>query len=139
MQVNKNSDHQLEVLTMAFRMAKARAEMAQETFRQVEGELVELLRERGKKTSTIQVGNEYLRTTVVQRDNLTVNEAGLRKALGAKTFDALCTKRLSKSLLAEAVAKGEIDPVVVAQHSEAAVAKASIRFTVSDKEPTTDD
>lgn len=53
--------------------------------------------------------------TLVESSTITYDADGLRKALGAKVFDALCTMTLDTKKLDEAVAKGEIDAVAVAR------------------------
>lgn len=70
--------------------------------------------------------------TVVESSTITYDSDGLRKALGAKVFDALCTMALDTKKLDEAVAKGEIDAMVVAKYADEQKRAPFIKVTEKD-------
>jgi len=100
------------------RVCKAAQVAAEAATREAQAELVTAMSARGYKTMTTDLddGIRY-KVTVVQAERLDVNEAGLRKALGAGVYDKLCDLKLNRQKLEVAVAEGRVDPVVVATHA----------------------
>lgn len=70
-----------------------------------------------------------MRATVVKSETAVVNEVGLAKALGAKTWNKITKKVLDKSKLEKALADGEIDVNVVSQHTEMRPRKPFVRIS----------
>lgn len=136
MRIRTKDTSELTGAVLAARAAKNRLIDAQLEYDQAEIRLVEVLRSNERKSTTVSDGDKMVRATVTQRETVKVDEPSLRKAVGAKVFDALCTKKLSTSLLKEAVAEGVVDAVVVAQHSQVTMGKAYITFSQpEEKEP----
>ena len=69
------------------------------------------------------------RATFVQTETYKINEAGLKKAVGAKVYNKLTKAVLDKKKLEAAVDAGQIDPVIVAQNSELTKGKPYIRIS----------
>lgn len=74
--------------------------------------------------------------TYVQSRTPVIDEKGLRKALGAKTFDKFTTKKLDRKAMEQAMDTGEVDPVVVSKYVTERLSKPFIKFTVTDQEQT---
>lgn len=70
-----------------------------------------------------------VQATVVGGTLLDIDEVKLRKRLGAKVYDGLCTSKLDRSKLEDAVARGEVDPVAVAACSTERPKKKFIKLT----------
>jgi hypothetical protein len=82
-------------------------------------------------TSVGHKSREYggFRATLVKSETVKVNEAGLKKAIGARVFNKLTKAVLDKKKLEEAVEAGAIDPVILAQNSQVVEGKPFIRLT----------
>lgn len=136
MRIRTKDITELTGAVLAARAAKNRLIDAQLEYDQAEARLVEVLRENERKSTTVSDGDKMIKATVTQRENVKVDEPALRKAVGAKVFDGLCTKKLSNTLLREAVSEGVVDAIVVAQHSQVSLGKAYITFSQpEEKEP----
>lgn len=88
------------------------------------------MQEEGVKTITVEDGPDNILGTWVQGTRITIDEARLRKELGAAAFDKLCSKKLDGQLLEEAIAKGQIDATLVASCSNEAPNKPYVKLTV---------
>lgn len=73
--------------------------------------------------------SDGIKFTLVQAERTKINEDALKKALGAVKFRKLCKQVVDQSKVKEAINNGELDPVVLAQHSEVVLNRPSIRFT----------
>lgn len=130
------SESALAAAVVAAKEAKQRLIEAQEAYDKAEHELVEFIRANEKKSAVADFGDKHVKATVVQRENVTVDESGLRKAIGAKLFDSFCVKKLDKTALKHGIADNLVDPVIVAQHSKVTMGKAYIIFSEpTEKEP----
>jgi hypothetical protein len=69
------------------------------------------------------------KATVVRGNITTYNEAGLKKALGAATWNKITKKVLDRPKLEQAVNDGEIDINVVAAHAEVKPKKPYVSFS----------
>lgn len=91
--------------------------------------MVELLDEEEIKSSSIE--EDGVRNTVTiaaPRTTVTYDEAGLKKALGAKTYIKITISKLDKAKLEAAVQDGEIDSRIVAQHATISTGARSVRL-----------
>lgn len=73
------------------------------------------------------------KVTVVRVQRMKINEAGLKKALGARVFNKFCNMQLDRSKLEEAINAGAVDPTVVSQHTEFVNNKPFVRITKAGK------
>src|SRR4051812_20933532 len=94
--------------------ARAQVEFAQAKVKSIEGDLIEYMQQVRRKTLKTSQGGYLLQTTVSTRTTTSVDEKGLRKRLGAKSFDRYTKRVLDKKLLEEALESGEVDRVWVA-------------------------
>lgn len=81
-----------------------------------------------KSTSTEVDGVKYT-TTVTARTTTSFDEAGLKKALGAKAYNKLTKPSLDRIKLTEAIDKGEVDPAVVSRFTTINNGARSVRLT----------
>ena len=110
--------------------ARALADRALEVVKKSEARLVEVLDEEEVKSSSIEVnGVKHTVTVAAPRTTVSYDEAGLKKALGAKNYAKLTIAKLDKAKLEAAVQEGEIDSRVVAQHATVSTGSRSVRLT----------
>jgi hypothetical protein len=114
---------------LAAQVAKDRMIEAEESFKKAQARLVEMIKEKDQKSTSVRAGNTIIKATVVQAEQVKIDEPGLRKALGAKVYDDLCVKKIDKNKLREAVTEKKVDAVVVAQHTEVSLGSAYIKFS----------
>lgn len=88
------------------------------------------MQEQGIKTFTGEDGPDNITGTFVQGTSIIIDEARLRKELGAAKFDKLCSMSLDKKLLEEAIAQGKIDAVTVAACSNERLNAPYVKLTV---------
>jgi hypothetical protein len=110
--------------------ARELEDRAHEARLKAEARLEEILAEEELKTSSIQKdGVKYTVTVAAPRTTVSYDEAGLKKALGAKTFAKLSVSKLDKAKLEAAVQEGEVDSRIVAQHATVSTGARSVRLT----------
>lgn len=90
---------------------------------------MEEMARRQEKTSSTQDGGKRYQVTYVQGETTSINEDGLRKALGTAKFRKYTTEKLDRKKLEAAMELGEVDPIVVGQHVSVAPSKPYLRFT----------
>jgi methionine synthase I (cobalamin-dependent) len=136
MRIRKNEDKDLADALLEARYAKEAVAIAQDEWERKEAILIEMIRAKQQKSTTVTFGNKLIKATVAQREVVNIDEPGLRKALGAKLFDTYCTKKLDKTALRRGISDNQVDPVIVAQHSQVSMGKAYVLFSEpAEKEP----
>lgn len=105
--------------------AKKNARQATEHLAEVEAELVATMEASQRKTLT---GSGY-KVTYVRGTTVQVDESGLKKALGAKTYNKLLKHSLDRSLLEKAVEAKEVDAETVAKFLSESHKKAFLRMS----------
>ena len=118
--------------------AESRLRAAQEVFDQAQADLgaaktalIELMDAKHRKTATYFVGNVQHKITIVRAERVTVDEKGLRKAVGARTFKTLLTYKVSNDLLRKAIQEGRLDSAVVAQYVHVDTNAPSVRLSTA--------
>lgn len=84
---------------------------------------------RGRKTTRTEIDGAVHKVSVVASERVKVDEVGLRKALGAKTYDKLVKRSLDQSLLRKAMGAGTVNPAVVAQFTEIVASRPYVKVT----------
>jgi predicted amidohydrolase len=107
------------------RRAKDKAEVAAQELKDSQRELMALLAVENVKTHVY----DGYQATVVRNTGYTFNEAGLRKAVGARVYNKLTTAKLDSKKLEKAVEDGVIDPVLVAQYATEKKTDPFLRLT----------
>lgn len=85
-----------------------------------------------RKTAEVEDGGKKYRVTYVQGETTQVDEAGLRKALGAVTFRKYTVQKLDRKKLEDAMDSGDVDPIVVGQFVSVKPSKPFLRFTIKE-------
>lgn len=80
---------------------------------------------------TITLGEEgaEVKVTIVRPTTLKLNEAGLEKSLSSGQWTQITKRVVDKKALEDAVARGKIDPSVVADNSNEVASKPYLRIT----------
>ena len=110
---------------------KQDAEQAEALFREAQDELVSLMEKLDDRTVVVEdelTGKTYS-GTLVQSEVLEIDEAGLKKALGAKLWAKVTKQVLDKKKLEACVTTGDISPVIVAANSVEKARRPYVRFT----------
>jgi hypothetical protein len=81
-----------------------------------------------KKTLSYEADGKKFSATYTQRTTNQINEAGLRKAMGARTFDKYTVKKLDRKALEKAMTDGDVDPMVVAKFVEQVPGKTFLTY-----------
>lgn len=97
--------------------------------KKAEAELIaEMEAQEIKSTSTEICGIKYT-TTATQRTSYSFDEAGLKKALGARVYNKFTIAKLDRTKLEEAVQAGAVDAGVVSQYATPTTSAQGIRLT----------
>lgn len=111
--ITRKTGDKYEELVQRLHLARVNREQADVEVKKLERQMVDLMEADSRKTVTAgEVQVTYVRPTRVK-----VDEAGLRKALGAKTFDKytvskLDTKKLEKGLENEELSAEQVSPFI---------------------------
>jgi hypothetical protein len=97
--------------------------------KKAEAELVSILEAQEVKSTSSEWDGVKYTTTSTSRTNTKFDELGLKKALGARQFNKLTIAKLDKTKLEQAIEAGEVDPAIVAQHTEITPGAPTIRLT----------
>ena len=143
--VRNDSDREIDQQIRHLDRLKRIKDQAEADFNEAQERFVKMMESLGQQsasTSSADVitseGKRVLRrwkATVVSSSTTKVNEVTLKKALGATVWKKVTKTVLDMRKLEDAVATGEVDPVVVASHSEIVPRKAYVRLSVTDDEP----
>lgn len=96
--------------------------------------------EHQRKTLTIETAEGIkFSGTYTQRTTSQINEAGLRKALGARTFNKFTVRKLDRKALEAAMTEGAVDPVTVAQYVDQVPGKAFLTFRAKEDDGTVEE
>lgn len=107
-------------------------EAAAEELADAKGDVIEALKEMDKKSTTQRRDGRRFTFTVARKTSTTVDEVGLRKALGAKVYDKFTERKLKNKKLEEAVELGKVDGLTVAKYLTVTQGDPYVTFT--DKE-----
>lgn len=121
----------LEELTSLYLSAKAVKESAERVFSETQESLLAAMREQQRKSYS----HNGRRFTVVASERSTIDEAGLKKSLGAPLWNKITTSSLDRQLLKQAMLTGAVDPVLVAQHTTVQQNKPHIRTSEETQSP----
>jgi hypothetical protein len=97
--------------------------------KKAEATLIAVLEAQELKSTSAEIGDVRYTSTVTSRTQTTFDELGLKKALGARSFNKLTISKLDKTKLETAINEGTLDPAVVAQYTTITPGAASLRLT----------
>lgn len=101
---------------IVLRDIKAKVKSLGEEAKIVQTEVIDMIKGKGNKTMTVQDSSGVdIMATVVESTSMAIDEARLKKAVGAATWKKITTPRLDDKLLEQAIQAGEVDVNVVAQ------------------------
>lgn len=112
-----------------YRVARSNLDYAKQVLEKAESDLLNTMAEGQHKSFTINQGDRQSKVTYVQTETVRVNEAGLRKALGARTFNKYTVRKVDKTKLEDGIARGELDGNIVSEYCEIKKSKPYIRYT----------
>jgi hypothetical protein len=118
-----------EELLLVLRDLKARMAEAGETLELTQAELCELMVMDEEPSISFKHDGVKIQGTVILGTRIKIREAQLKKALGAKGWARITSLTLDKKKLEDAIARGDIDPNVVAQYSDELPNKPYIKIT----------
>jgi len=84
----------------------------------VECQLAALMKEWGITTTSVTEGSLKITGTLVESTGLTIDEERLKRAVGATKWQGITSRVLDRAKLEDAIAKGTIDPTLVAECSQ---------------------
>lgn len=87
-----------------------------------------------RKSLTSTVGSTKVKVTYVQRTTTSLDEEGLKKALGVAKWAKVTKTVVDKRKLEKAIDDGVVDPMVVGQHVSQNLSKPYLRFSTSEVE-----
>jgi hypothetical protein len=129
------ADDELTLAVLRTRQAKANSERAESIFKEEQAALIKIIEARGDDYADIETPDGPLRARIRTSELMKFNEAGLKKALGARAFNKLTKPAvLDKKKLEDAIVAGTVDPILVSQYAETKLTSPYIQFS----EPTTE-
>lgn len=108
-------------------------DMAERAFRQSEEKLVAWMEEHRRKSVRLDDGEHIFSATYKQATRTEINEQGLRKALGAPTYDKYTVRALDKKALDKAITDGEISSMTVAPFVTRTTGNPYLQYTTKEK------
>lgn len=101
---------------ITFRDLKAKIKTLGDEVKPLQADIVDMIKSKGNRTMSTQDHNGVTITaTVVESTSMAIDEARLKKAVGAAVWKKITTPRLDDKLLEQAIQAGEVDVNVVAQ------------------------
>lgn len=116
-------------LIEALAVARGERDLAQQKVTNLERDLIELMESRQQKSVTGNTVFGKFQATYVRRTTVEVDEAGLRKSLGAKVYDKYTDSRLNRRRLEQALEAGEVEVTAVSPFVSEKVGAAHLRWT----------
>ena len=84
----------------------------------IECQLAALMKEWGITSTSVMEGPVKVTGTLVESTGLTIDEERLKRAVGATKWQGITSRVLDRAKLEDAIAKGVIDPTLVAECSQ---------------------
>lgn len=126
----KKPQSEIPYLLRKFAQAKREAEQAETIMRDVQAQLVEIMESEGVKSKTVASGSDDVTGTVVRGSRVVIDEARLKKELGAPLWKQCVKEVLDKGKLEANVATGKVDKNIVAQCSEVLDNKPFVKLSI---------
>lgn len=123
---------EIEELLEEYREAKQAADAAKNHLADVVKRMTGAMLAAKRKRYEIHRDGRYYRATYVAAERTVINEAGLRKELGARKFAKITKVSVDRRKLENLIAEGEIAPEVVGKHIEIKQDTPSIRYTTGE-------
>src|SRR6476469_2835231 len=125
LQIAKNTNEELE----RFVEAQRRLAEAQQAYDEIKDRLIEKMTREQRKSYTLDDGGKRYKVTYVQSMRTQIDEAGLKKAMGAVPFRKICKQVIDRKALEQALDAQTVDPAIVGQYVKEVPSAPFIRFT----------
>lgn len=122
---------ELDLELSKLRDAKSTLEAAEREYQTCVARVAELFHARKVRTQTV----DGWKHTLVQAERTKINEAGLKKAIGARAYNKLTKSSIDLTKVKAAIQAGELDPIVLEQHAEVTYNRPSFRISEAIEEP----
>jgi hypothetical protein len=109
--------------------AKSIRDEADELVESLTAQLVEAMKVEGQQSLKVRDDENAITGTLVEAIRIVIDEARLKKELGAQKWGKVTKQVLDKPKLEDAITKGEVDPNVVAICSEEKANKPYVKVT----------
>lgn len=116
-------------LLVDLKRAKAVRDEADEMVTAITEDLVAAMKKEGTTTLKCRDDKDAITGTLVEATRVLIDEDRLKKNLGARMWDRVTKKVLDKPKLEDAIARGDVDPNVVAQCSEVKANRPYVKVT----------
>lgn len=127
-------DEGLNDLIAAAREAKMVVIAAEAQAAEADARLMDYLASKGQQSGSYRNGSKIVTAKIVKSETTSVDETGLKKAIGAAAFGKITVQRVDQTRLKNAMVAGEIDPVVVAQYTTIKQRAPYIRYSEKEVE-----
>jgi hypothetical protein len=118
-----------EEMVLEWQIADATLKAAQERFDKITADLATAMIDAQIKSDLVCVRGQDTKVTVVQGETLTISDSILIAAIGKRAYNKVCTQKVDRKLLENAIDKGQIDPLSVAAAITLKPKKAFVRVT----------
>lgn len=124
--INRRTDQYSELITQ-LHMARQNKIQVEDKIKEIETELIHRMEASSRKSAS----DGSTRVTYVRPTKVKIDEAGLRKALGAKVYDRFTVAKLDQKKLEAALEKEEIEAEKVSPYVTEVVGTPYLRVTES--------
>jgi hypothetical protein len=97
-------------------IARQARDKAQAALDDAQARLMKQMEADQRKTYKFSTGHAAYTVSYVQAHTTVIDEAGLRKALGARAFDRYTIKKLDRKAMEKAMDEGKVDPITVSRY-----------------------
>lgn len=122
-----------------FTTAKKESERWSKIASEQQAAIIKLMEQAGKKDDVVSVYGRDLKVTIVAAETVKFNESQVLRILGKRAFSKVCDMKLNKTLLKDAIGRGEIDPQMIAEASSIVTNAPYVRVSVATSDETTED
>jgi len=102
-------------LLRRLRKCKEDLDIAKKNYEEAQSKIVDLAASRELKTVSASDGYQTFVGTVVYRETVKFNAEGLKKELGARSYNKLCISKLDRAKVEQAIVAGDVEADTVAK------------------------
>ena len=109
--------------------ARAELEAKQAEVAELAEALIKQMETDQRKSYRQRIGDQNYSLTYTRASSTLIDEPGLRKALGAKSFDKYTLRILDRKAMEAAMDQGEVDPVTVSKYVRVTHGRTYLRLS----------
>lgn len=128
-EVEVTQDAELVEAVRLVRVTESDSLAADERCRKAKDALVALMDVKDLRSEAVSVDGSVYRATVVRSERTKIDDEGLRKAIGSRSWNKLTTRKVDAKLLEKAVISGEVQEATVSRYVTITTASAYPRIT----------